>query len=125
VDILKNTFVVGIGAVLAATVLVPALIPAVSTAGRPLAKSLLKGGMMLYEKGREAVAIAGETIEDMMAEIRAEEAALRAPDGGARQQPAMTSAPPGSKPAPTVSGSQGTAAAPGAAGMTPNGSAGI
>lgn len=124
-DILKNTVVVGIGAALAATVLVPALIPAVSTAGRPLAKSLLKGGMMLYEKGREAVAIAGETIEDMMAEIRAEEAARRASDGGALQQPAMTSAPPEIKPAPTVSSSQGKAAPLSAAGMTANGGAGI
>ena len=38
-------------------------------AARPLTKSLLKGGVILYEKGREYVAGAGEMVEDMIAEM--------------------------------------------------------
>lgn len=73
-DIFKSNVVVGVAAALAATVLAPVLIPIVAGAGRPLAKSLIKGGMLLYEKSREAVAEAGEAMEDLMAEVRAEEA---------------------------------------------------
>ncbi|HEV7816208.1 MAG TPA: DUF5132 domain-containing protein [Janthinobacterium sp.] len=94
-DILKSNIVVGLGMAVVATVLAPVLIPVVSTVGRPLAKSLIKGGMLFYEKSREAVAVAGEAMEDMMAEIRAEDAgrhaAARAPrpeaDAGAGVSP--------------------------------------
>jgi hypothetical protein len=70
--IFKNNFVVGIAAGLAAAVIAPLLIPAVKKGARPLAKSLVKGGVMLYEKSREAVAEAGEMMEDVVAEVRAE-----------------------------------------------------
>lgn len=73
-----SNIAVGLGAVLAAVIVAPVLVPAVAAAGRPLAKSLIKGGLMLYEKGREAVAVAGEAAEDILAEIRAEEAQRRA-----------------------------------------------
>jgi hypothetical protein len=69
---IKNNFVVGITAGLAATVLAPILIPAIRKSARPLAKSLVKGGFMLYEKGREAVAEAGEIMEDVIAETQVE-----------------------------------------------------
>lgn len=52
----------GIGAV--GLVLVPAL--------RPVAKSALKGGILLFEKGREWMAEASESLEDVVAEVRAE-----------------------------------------------------
>jgi hypothetical protein len=80
-DIVKSNIVVGVSAALAVTVLAPVLVPVVLTVGRPIAKSLLKGGLMLYEKGREALAVAGESVEDMMAEIRAEEGGQGAPAG--------------------------------------------
>lgn len=68
----KNNIVVGFTAALAATILAPVLIPAIKRGSRPLAKSLVKGGILLYEKGREAVASAGEMVEDVVAEVRAE-----------------------------------------------------
>lgn len=71
-DIIKSNVVVGVAAALAATILAPVLIPVIVTAGRPLAKSMLKGGLMLYEKSREAVANAGEVMEDLIAEVRSE-----------------------------------------------------
>lgn len=77
-DILKSNIVVGVGAALAATLLAPALLPVLGGVGRPVAKALIRGGMLFYEKSREAVAVAGEVVEDMIAEIRAEDAARRA-----------------------------------------------
>lgn len=71
-SIFKNNFVVGVTAALAATVIAPMLIPVIKRSGRPLAKSLVKGGLVLYEKGREAVAGAGEMMEDVVAEVRTE-----------------------------------------------------
>jgi hypothetical protein len=74
VDILKNNIVVGLGIAVAATALAPLLLPVLGGVGRPLAKTLVKGGMALYDKGRESLALAGESLEDLMAEIRADEA---------------------------------------------------
>jgi hypothetical protein len=71
-DLFKNNLAVGITAAIAATVLAPVLVPIITVAGRPLAKSLVKGGVILYEKGRETVAGAGEVMEDLIAEVRSE-----------------------------------------------------
>jgi hypothetical protein len=60
--------IAGIGAV----ILAPVLVPVVAGIGKPLAKSLIKGGMVLYEKSKGAIAEVGETFEDMVAEARAE-----------------------------------------------------
>lgn len=60
--------IAGIGAVL----LAPVVIPVVAGIGKPIAKSLIKGGIVLYEKSKGAVAELGETWEDMIAEARAE-----------------------------------------------------
>ncbi len=91
-DILKSNIVVGIGAAVAATMLAPVLIPVLSNMGRPLAKSLIKGGMLFYEKSREAVAVAGEAMEDLIAEVRQDQAvngaAASAPKAAAEVAPA-------------------------------------
>ncbi len=62
------TLLIGIGA----AVLAPALMPAVVAAARPLFKGAMKLGVTLYEKGNEAVAEAGETVEDLIAEAKSE-----------------------------------------------------
>jgi hypothetical protein len=72
-SIFKNNFVVGITAALAATIIAPVLVPAIKKGSRPVAKSLIRGGIALYEKGRETVASAGEAMEDLVAEAQAEE----------------------------------------------------
>lgn len=71
-DIFKSNIVVGLTAGLAATLLAPVVIPVVAMAARPLTKSLLKGGVIFYEKGRELLASAGEEMEDLIAEVRSE-----------------------------------------------------
>jgi hypothetical protein len=48
------------------------LIPAVATAARPVLKGAMKLGVTLYEKGNEAVAEAGELMEDLIAEARSD-----------------------------------------------------
>lgn len=87
-DIFKSNIVVGLTAGLAATVLAPVVIPVVAMAARPLAKSMLKGGVVLYEKGREALALAGEEMEDLIAEVRAEMEMEQAGYGHAMRQAA-------------------------------------
>jgi len=72
-EILKSNVAVGIGAAVLAMMAAPVVLPVIATAGRPLAKALIKSGMMFCEKSREAVASAGEVMEDLIAEVRAEE----------------------------------------------------
>ena len=60
--------VVGIGALL----LAPVLIPVVAGVGKPVAKTMIKEGIKLYEKGKETFAEMGEVLEDIVAEAKAE-----------------------------------------------------
>jgi len=63
-----SSVLVGVGIALAAPIVVPGL----AAGMRPLAKAVLKGGIMLYDKGVEMVAEAGEQLSDLVAEVRAE-----------------------------------------------------
>ncbi len=70
-DVLKGSWgaaLVGVGVALVA----PTVLPAVGAAIRPLAKSAIKGGVLLYDTVKESIAEAGEQINDMVAEVRAE-----------------------------------------------------
>ncbi|MEQ9548249.1 MAG: DUF5132 domain-containing protein [Coleofasciculus sp. G3-WIS-01] len=60
--------VAGIGAVVAA----PLLIPAVAKVGKPVAKAMVKGGIVIYEKGKGMMSETGEVFEDIVAEAKAE-----------------------------------------------------
>lgn len=53
-------------------VLAPVLAPIIAGAARPLARAAIKTGIIMYEKGREAVAEVGEVFDDLVAEARAE-----------------------------------------------------
>jgi len=55
---------IGLGMVAAGVVFAPAL--------RPVARAAVKTGILLFEKSREWAAEAGETFEDLVAEVRAE-----------------------------------------------------
>jgi hypothetical protein len=56
----------------AVIVLAPVVVPAVLAGMRPVAKTLVKGGVMAYDKTREMVAEVGEQMSDLVAEARAE-----------------------------------------------------
>ncbi|MBD2388160.1 DUF5132 domain-containing protein [Cylindrospermum sp. FACHB-282] len=60
--------IVGIGAVL----LAPVLIPIVAGVGKPIAKSVIKGGLVAYERSKGAIAELGETWDDIIAEAKSE-----------------------------------------------------
>ena len=64
---------IGIGALL----LAPVVIPALATVVRPIAKASIKSGLLLVEKTREFLAETKETVEDMTAEAHAELAVER------------------------------------------------
>ena len=59
---------VGVGVALVAPIVVPTLAGGM----RPLAKAVVKGGMMVYDKGAEVIAEASEQLSDMLAEARSE-----------------------------------------------------
>lgn len=61
-------FALGVGVAL----LAPVAVGVLATVGRPLLKSALKTGLLMYEKGMEKAAELGETLDDMVAEVRAE-----------------------------------------------------
>ncbi|MEM8832494.1 MAG: DUF5132 domain-containing protein [Cyanobacteria bacterium P01_G01_bin.19] len=68
-DIVKDLGVPGVAAV----VLLPVLVPvAAGKVAKPLAKATIKGGIILYEKGKGVIAEVGETLEDIVAEAKAE-----------------------------------------------------
>lgn len=72
VDFVEDAGAPGIIAGIGAVLLAPIVLPLAAGVGKPIAKSLIKGGITLYEKSRGAFAELGETFEDIVAEARAE-----------------------------------------------------
>jgi hypothetical protein len=71
-DLFEDVGTPGIIAGIGAVVLAPVMIPAIAKIAKPIAKTALKSGIMLYEKSKAAVAEAGEVFEDLVAEAQAE-----------------------------------------------------
>lgn len=71
-DFLKSD--IGRGLLIGAGVLLAAPVVVVAMAGvaRPVARAVVKTGIIGYEKGREALAEIGEVMDDLVAEARAE-----------------------------------------------------
>ncbi len=65
---LPKSLIVGV----AAAIVAPVLLPVVGAVVRPVLKTAIKGGILLYNKGRELVAEAVESVEDLTAEAKAE-----------------------------------------------------
>ncbi len=74
---LKGNILSGLAIGIGAAVLAPAVMPVVASVMKPLAKAAIKGGIMLYEKGRETVAEVSEIVEDIVAEAKAEMAEVQ------------------------------------------------
>jgi hypothetical protein len=64
------SILVGVGVALVA----PVLLPVAAAGARPLAKALIKGGLVVVETVREVVAEAGEQVSDLIAEVQQERA---------------------------------------------------
>lgn len=67
----------------AAVVLAPVVVPAVLAGIRPLAKTVLKGGIYVYDTVGEMVSEVGEGASDLVAEARSEMTASAATRSGA------------------------------------------
>src|SRR6185437_7731394 len=68
-DMLKGGSLTGIAVGLGAVMLAPTLLPAIGKALRPAAKQVLKSGMVLY---RNTLGELGEATSDLVAEVRGE-----------------------------------------------------
>jgi Protein of unknown function (DUF5132) len=86
-DMLKGGLpgvLLGVGVALAA----PVILPAAAAGARPLAKALIKGGILVATTVREVVAEAGEQLSDLVAEVQEEGATVtteqRTETGGSR-----------------------------------------
>jgi hypothetical protein len=62
----------------AVVVLAPLVVPAVLAGMRPVAKAVIKGGVIVFDRTSEMIAEAGEQMSDLVAEARAELAASAA-----------------------------------------------
>lgn len=71
-DFFKGNAAVTLAIGLAGAVLIPIVLPVVVRAARPLAKAVIKSGLIVFEKGRESFAEMGEVVEDVVAEAKAE-----------------------------------------------------
>lgn len=71
-NLLKNETAKGVAIGLGAALVGAAAIPTVIMIGRPLARVAIKSGLLFLEKGREAMAEATESLEDLVAEVKAE-----------------------------------------------------
>jgi Protein of unknown function (DUF5132) len=69
-----GSLAVGAGIVL----LAPVVIPVIGAVLKPVAKALIKGGIMAYEGAKVSIAETRETLEDIAAEAKAEIAQAQA-----------------------------------------------
>ncbi len=69
---LKGNILTGLAIGIGAALFAPQVIPAIAGVVKPIAKAAIKGGLILYEKSRETFAEAGEMMEDIVAEVKAE-----------------------------------------------------
>lgn len=65
--------------VLGVAMAAPIVLPAVAAVSRPLAKTLIKGYLVLADTIKEFAAEAGEQVGDLVAEVKAERAATMGP----------------------------------------------
>lgn len=71
-DFFKGSVLAGLAVGVGAILLAPVVLPVVAALSRPIAKSAMKTGVILFERGREAAAEMTEVFEDLVAEARAE-----------------------------------------------------
>ncbi len=71
-DFLKGDLVTGLLIGIGVVIVAPVVLSVLAGVAKPLADGVVKGGMILYEKGKEAVAEVGEMFGDIVAESKAE-----------------------------------------------------
>ena len=69
---LKSNIFTGLAMGIGVAVLAPTVLPILVGAAKPLVKAAIKGGIVLYDRGKESFAEVSEVVEDMVAEAKAE-----------------------------------------------------
>ncbi|SOD40437.1 DUF5132 domain-containing protein [Nitrosovibrio sp. Nv4] len=110
----KSNLIIGLVTGVGASLLAPVLRPFLANVSRSLTKATIKGGIHLYEKGRESFAELGETVDDLVAEVKSEmetgaQGGAAITTAAAQRRAAPPSAQP--KPSPDTSQSPGTTSA--------------
>jgi hypothetical protein len=85
-DGLKGNLITGLAVGIGAAILAPVVIPLFANIAKPLAKAAIKGGMQMYERGKEVFAEVAEITEDIVAEAKAELSESTAAAAGATTQ---------------------------------------
>ena len=78
----KGTALTGLAIGIGVAVLAPVILPVLAGVAKPLAKAAMKSGLLLYNKGKEVLAEAGEVTEDLWAEAKTEAEAELEEEGG-------------------------------------------
>ncbi len=68
----KGNILTGLAIGIGSAVLAPVLIPVLASVAKPLTKAAIKGGLIVFEKGKEVAAETREVLEDLVAEARSE-----------------------------------------------------
>lgn len=70
-----------------ASLLAPVIVPVLASVSKPLEKSAIKSGIILFEKRREAAAELTDVFEDLVAKAQAEFAAASRASAAAANEP--------------------------------------
>lgn len=68
----KGNILSGLAIGIGGAILAPVVLPIVASVTKPIVKAAIKGGILLYEKGKESVSEVSEVFEDLVAEVKAE-----------------------------------------------------
>ncbi len=71
-EFVEDAGIPGVIAGLGAVIVAPVVLLVVTGIGKPIAKSVIKAGIIAYEKSRGTLAEVGESWEDLVAEAKAE-----------------------------------------------------
>jgi hypothetical protein len=68
----KGNILSGLAIGIGGAILAPVVLPVVASVAKPIVKAAIKGGILLYEKGKESVSEVSEVFEDLVAEVKSE-----------------------------------------------------
>lgn len=71
-DLVESQLLAGVAVAAGVLILAPIALPVVLGVARPLVKTAVKTGLVLYERGLEAAAEVSEAFEDIVAEAKSE-----------------------------------------------------
>jgi hypothetical protein len=71
-DLVESQLLAGVAVAAGVLILAPIALPVVLGVARPLVKTAVKTGIVLYERGLEAAAEVSEAFEDIVAEAKSE-----------------------------------------------------